>query len=370
MAWNIADLTEHIVDTVPDRIALIVADEPRTYAQLEERANRLAHHLAGAGHRPRRPRRHLRHQQPRVRRDDLRGVQAARGSGERELPLRRGRAALPLRQRRSRRARCTTRSSRRASPRCATSLPMLRHLIAIDDGSGTDTSAIGSVDYEDALAGGEPGARLRRALRRRHLHPLHRRHHGHAEGRRVAPGRRAVRARRAGELRHRRAGAATSGSSPRPRPRRPTTPALGVVIAPLMHGAAQWGTINGLINGRTTVLTPKFDAHDVWRAVEKYQIPTLEHHRRRDGPPADRGARRRRIRRVVVGRGRVDRGGVQRDGEGAVPRAVPEPRHRRRGRLDRDRLQRRARDHEGRRGEAGPARPCRWAPTPSCSTTT
>ena len=42
-----------------------------------------------------------------------------------------------------------------------------------------------------------------------------------------------------------------------------------------MHGAAQWGTINGLINGRTTVLTPKFDPHDVWRAVEKYKIPTL-----------------------------------------------------------------------------------------------
>jgi acyl-CoA synthetase (AMP-forming)/AMP-acid ligase II len=49
MAWNIADLTEHIVDSVPDRIALIIADEPRTYAQLEERANRLAHHLAAQG---------------------------------------------------------------------------------------------------------------------------------------------------------------------------------------------------------------------------------------------------------------------------------------------------------------------------------
>ena len=34
------------------------------------------------------------------------------------------------------------------------SLPMLRHLIAIDDGSGTDTSAIGSIAYEEALAGG------------------------------------------------------------------------------------------------------------------------------------------------------------------------------------------------------------------------
>src|SRR5712691_6467212 len=49
MPWNIADLTEHVVDTVPDRIALIIADEHRTYSQLEERSNRLAHHLAAQG---------------------------------------------------------------------------------------------------------------------------------------------------------------------------------------------------------------------------------------------------------------------------------------------------------------------------------
>ena len=42
-----------------------------------------------------------------------------------------------------------------------------------------------------------------------------------------------------------------------------------------MHGAAQWTVINGLINGRTTVLMPKFDPHEVWRAVERYRIPTL-----------------------------------------------------------------------------------------------
>ena len=49
MAWNIADLVEHIVDAVPDRIALIVGDREQTYAQLEENANRLAHHLAANG---------------------------------------------------------------------------------------------------------------------------------------------------------------------------------------------------------------------------------------------------------------------------------------------------------------------------------
>ena len=42
-----------------------------------------------------------------------------------------------------------------------------------------------------------------------------------------------------------------------------------------MHGAAQWTIINGLINGRTTVLMAKFDADEVWKAVSRYQISTL-----------------------------------------------------------------------------------------------
>ena len=46
VAWNIADLIEHTVDAVPDRVALIAGDRSETCAQLEDRANRLAHHLA------------------------------------------------------------------------------------------------------------------------------------------------------------------------------------------------------------------------------------------------------------------------------------------------------------------------------------
>ena len=49
MAYNIADLFEHAVDYFPDRTAVICADEQVTYAQLEEQANRLAHHLAEHG---------------------------------------------------------------------------------------------------------------------------------------------------------------------------------------------------------------------------------------------------------------------------------------------------------------------------------
>ncbi|WP_067670242.1 acyl-CoA synthetase [Nocardia miyunensis] len=52
MSHNIADLVEHTIDLVPERVAL--ADDTRsvTYAELEDRANRLAHHLLEHGVQP------------------------------------------------------------------------------------------------------------------------------------------------------------------------------------------------------------------------------------------------------------------------------------------------------------------------------
>lgn len=54
MAFNLADLFEHVVDAVPDREALVlgaggVAHDRSTYADLDARANRLAHVLAARG---------------------------------------------------------------------------------------------------------------------------------------------------------------------------------------------------------------------------------------------------------------------------------------------------------------------------------
>src|SRR5882757_1901740 len=46
---NLADVFEVVVDAVPDREALVCGDRRLTYADLDERANRLAHHLALAG---------------------------------------------------------------------------------------------------------------------------------------------------------------------------------------------------------------------------------------------------------------------------------------------------------------------------------
>src|SRR2546430_11567732 len=49
MAFNIADFIEHSVDLVGERTAVVCGDRRVTYAELDERANRLAHHLAANG---------------------------------------------------------------------------------------------------------------------------------------------------------------------------------------------------------------------------------------------------------------------------------------------------------------------------------
>src|SRR6476661_1663089 len=49
MSFNLADLFERVVDTAPDRLALVAGDRRLTYAQLDERANRVAHALLAGG---------------------------------------------------------------------------------------------------------------------------------------------------------------------------------------------------------------------------------------------------------------------------------------------------------------------------------
>jgi acyl-CoA synthetase (AMP-forming)/AMP-acid ligase II len=49
MSYNLSELFERVVDAVPDRVAVIEHDRQATYAELDERANRLANHLAARG---------------------------------------------------------------------------------------------------------------------------------------------------------------------------------------------------------------------------------------------------------------------------------------------------------------------------------
>ncbi|WP_328405508.1 AMP-binding protein [Nocardia sp. NBC_00403] len=49
MSCNFADLFEHAVDAMPDRVALIEGDRVLTFRELDEQADRLADHLASVG---------------------------------------------------------------------------------------------------------------------------------------------------------------------------------------------------------------------------------------------------------------------------------------------------------------------------------
>ena len=49
MEFNLADLFESVADAVPEREAVVCGDNRLTYAQLDERATRLAHHLRASG---------------------------------------------------------------------------------------------------------------------------------------------------------------------------------------------------------------------------------------------------------------------------------------------------------------------------------
>ena len=99
---------------------------------------------APRGRRARRPRRRLPDQRDRVPGDDAGGLQAAGRPGQRELPLRRGRAALPVRRRRGRGRWSTTPSSPTAWPAIRDDLPELAVELAVGEA------------YEAALAAADP----------------------------------------------------------------------------------------------------------------------------------------------------------------------------------------------------------------------
>src|SRR5580698_10179215 len=52
MDYNLADIFESLVDVIGDREALVCGERRLTYTELEDRANRLAHHFLSIGIRP------------------------------------------------------------------------------------------------------------------------------------------------------------------------------------------------------------------------------------------------------------------------------------------------------------------------------
>lgn len=270
MAFNLADLIEHTVDAVPDRTALIFGERHMTFAELEARANRLAHHLAAQGV--------GRHDHVAVYSyNSLEFVEAMLAAYKlRAVPINVNYRYVPdelfyLLDNSD--AVVLVHQARFGANVAAVRdrLPLLRHVLTVDDGSGTPPPD-GAVPYEEALAAASP----ERDFEARSDDDIYILYTGGTTGypkgvvwrhedvwRVLGGGIDFVTGERI-EDEHQMSRLAADSE-----------PSVGLVLAPLMHGAAQWGTLGGLIRGTTSVLLPHFDAHAVWAAIEQYRIATL-----------------------------------------------------------------------------------------------
>lgn len=264
MEFNLADLFEIVVDAAPERPALVAGDRRRTYAQLDERANRFAHHLLDQGVEP--------------------GDKVALYSWDRaewvEAMLGTYKArAVPVNVNYryvADEARYILDNSdsvvvvheRAFAPLLATiwdELPRLRHAVVLDDGSDAVTEA---VPYEDALA----AASSARDFGPRSADDLYFLYTGGTTG--VPKGVMW----RSEDIFFAALGGGGFGQPPITTPeeladRIPAEDArsIAMINAPLMHGGGQWMAFITLYGGGTIVLNGNrhFDPDWVWRTVER-----------------------------------------------------------------------------------------------------
>jgi acyl-CoA synthetase (AMP-forming)/AMP-acid ligase II len=262
MTFNLADLFEASVDAYGDREYLVVAGERRTYAAMEERANRLAHYLAGQGIGP----------------GDHVGIYALNSVEWVEaawavFKLRAVWININYRYVKDELRYLFTNADLVAlvhqaefGPRVADllpDLPDLRLLISIDDGSGEKVGE-GTVPYEEAMAAGSPERDF--AERSNDDHYIL-----YTGGTTGMP--------KGVVWRHEDVFYALGGGvdpTTNTRIQRPEEMVEKgrngqltlLPIAPLMHGATQWCVMGQSFVGNRTILVPKFDPHTVWRLVE------------------------------------------------------------------------------------------------------
>jgi 3-oxocholest-4-en-26-oate---CoA ligase len=265
MALNIADLLEHAVDLYPDRIAVACGDREVTYAELEEHTNRLAHHLAAHGvgvgdHVGLCTRNSIEAIEAMVAVYKLRAViinvNYRYTAPEIKYVLDNADVVALV-------------HDRQYSDRIAEVLPEtpnVAHVVVIDDGSELPFNGIA---FDDALAGAAPD----RDFGERSPDDLYILYTGGTTG----PPKGVM-------WRHediwRSLGGGISFVTGEPLPDewaqaesgKLTGGLVRLCIAPLIHGNAQWAALAALFGGDTVVLEPKFDAHAVWRAIEKRRV--------------------------------------------------------------------------------------------------
>ncbi|MFR9750726.1 acyl-CoA synthetase [Nocardia sp. 004] len=269
MSYNIADLVEHAIDLMPDRVVL--ADDGRevTYAQLEERANKLAHYLRDQGVQP----------------GDKVGIYSRNTieAVEAMVAIFKARAVMinvnyryienELQYIFDNSDMVALVHERRYSDKVAAvrpKVPQLRTVIVVDDDTtGTIPTAADSVEYESVLAqsSGE------RDFGDRSPDDLYMLYTGGTTGmpkgvmwrqedvwRVLGGGINFI----TGEYVQEEWELAKLGASNPPMVRFP--------IPPMIHGGAQWATFQSLFGGGKTVMIPEFSGHGVWQAIDRHKI--------------------------------------------------------------------------------------------------
>lgn len=272
MHFNIADLFESLSDAIPDRLALVSGARRLTFAELDERANRLAHALAARG----------------VKAGEHVGLFLYNGAEFVEAML----ACFKLRavpiniNYRYVEAELAFLCSnadlgtiffqRELGPLVQAvrgEVPTMRLLVSVDDGSRAAHPA-GALDYEDLLASGRTG----RGFDERSGDDLYVIYTGGTTG---MP--RGVMWRQEDVF-----FAGLQGGNPGGAPiERPeelaelvTNNGEGMTMlpaAPFIHGAAQWGCWIGMFTGGKVVVQPgrSFEAKTVARLVQDEQVNTI-----------------------------------------------------------------------------------------------
>ncbi len=271
VALNIADLAEHAIDAVPDRVALICGDEKLTYAELEEKANRLAHYLIDQG----------------VKKDDKVGLYC-RNRIEiviAMLGIVKAGAILvnvnyryvegELRYLFDNSDMVALVHERQYSDRVANVLPdtpNVKTILVIEDGSDGDYARYGGVEFYSAIAQGSPD----RDFGGRSADDIYLLYTGgttgfpkgvmwrHEDIYRVLFGGTDFATGQFIEDEHDLAKAAAANP-----------PMVRYPIPPMIHGATQSATWMSIFSGQTTVLAPEFNADEVWRTIHQHKVNLL-----------------------------------------------------------------------------------------------
>ncbi|WP_168706901.1 acyl-CoA synthetase [Gordonia paraffinivorans] len=274
MAYTIADLIEHAVDLVPERVALESGDRGRTYAELEARSNALAHKLRDLGVKP----------------GDRVGLYSRNTieSVEAMVAVFKARAVMVnvnYRYVEPELEHIFTDSGmkvliheRRYSERVCNTLPKspsIEHRIAIEDGSSTDLCCAGHGDairYEDAIA--ESSAA--RDFEERNDDDLYMLYTGGTTGKPKG-----VVWRQEDVWRVLGGGIDWYTSEPVPdewhlaRTGAEGGQLVRYPIPPFIHGGSQWAVFQSLFAGGKAVVYPEFSGPTAWEVVERHKVNVI-----------------------------------------------------------------------------------------------